>query len=85
MAYDPERERKARLIALRRLEEAHAIRARIKAGTAFGWERARLASLVHEARVYARQAREAKYRPPLPDPASGLSYRLVSNVGNTHR
>ena len=69
----------ARRIAWRRLVEARALKARLDRGDAFQWEPARLASLVHEARTYARIARELD--PPMlvaaerPEPPRSRSFQ----------
>ena len=71
----------ARRIVWRRLDEARAVKARVDAGTAFDWEKRRLGSLVSEARLYSRKARDLR-RASLPSPASGISYTTVSNHRN---
>jgi hypothetical protein len=64
----------------RRLDEARAIKLRLDAGTAYPWEARRLESLVREARLYGRIARDlTPRRPPSQD---GLSYRTLTITRN---
>lgn len=84
MIPDLEREQHARRIVWRRLVEARDIKNRLVGGEARPWEAVRLASVVREARAYARVARALTTRTALPEPGVGLSYRCIQPTRSNH-